>query len=103
MKPTCPLNFSAATHPGLVRTNNEDTYLSLPEEGLWVVADGMGGHEAGEVASAIVRDTLLKQSDRDLLAAIQSAHRAVVDAAAQGQGAPGMGSTVVALRSETYH
>src|SRR5690625_1484493 len=93
------LEYSAATNVGHKRDNNEDTYLSLPEQGLWVVADGMGGHAAGEVASAIVRDTLSKQSDKSLSAAIQSAHRAVVDAVSQGQGAPGMGSTVVALRA----
>src|SRR5690625_7298321 len=83
------LEYSAATNVGHKRDNNEDTYLSLPEQGLWVVADGMGGHAAGEVASAIVRDTLSKQSDKSLSAAIQSAHRAVVDAVSQGQGAPG--------------
>lgn len=96
------LEYSAATNVGHKRDNNEDTYLSLPEQGLWVVADGMGGHAAGEVASAIVRDTLSKQSDKSLSAAIQSAHRAVVDAVSQGQGAPGMGSTVVALRAEGH-
>src|SRR5690625_2159685 len=96
------LEYSAATNVGHKRDNNEDTYLSLPEQGLWVVADAMGGHAAGEVASAIVRDTLSKQSDKSLSAAIQSAHRAVVDAVSQGQGAPGMGSTVVALRAEGH-
>jgi PPM family protein phosphatase len=97
------LEYSAATNVGRRRDNNEDTYLSLPEQGLWLVADGMGGHEAGEVASAIVRDTLLNQSYRNLSEAIQNSHRAVVKAAAEGQGAPGMGSTVVALRSRDYH
>jgi protein phosphatase len=59
--PQQTLEYSAATDVGLKRINNEDRYLSLPERGLWLVADGMGGHAAGEVASAIVCDTLMKQ------------------------------------------
>lgn len=42
------------SHTGYVRTNNEDNYLIEPESGLWAVADGVGGHEAGEVASASI-------------------------------------------------
>ena len=46
------------THVGLKRKINEDSFLAVPERGLWVVADGMGGHDAGEVASAMVVDSL---------------------------------------------
>lgn len=42
------------THEGNVRSLNEDSVLSRPEAGLWVVADGMGGHEAGEFASQLI-------------------------------------------------
>lgn len=49
---------AARTHVGLRRTLNEDAVLSSAERGLWVVADGMGGHDAGEVASAMVIETL---------------------------------------------
>ncbi len=96
------LKSSAATDKGLRRGNNEDCYLSLPERGLWAVADGMGGHEAGEVASAIVRDTLaeVNPSERTLADVIQASHQAVLNAVEQGVGAPGMGSTVVALKSD---
>ena len=40
-----------ASHPGMVREVNEDSAVSLPEYGVWAVADGMGGHEAGQFAS----------------------------------------------------
>ena len=97
------LDFSAATHPGLKRDNNEDCFLSAPSTGLWLVADGMGGHEAGEVASAIVRDSMeqLAQQSKSfsLNYAIQAAHQAILSSAKKGIGALGMGSTVVALLS----
>jgi PPM family protein phosphatase len=103
MTPTHPLDYSAATHPGLKRENNEDCFVSAPDAGLWGVADGMGGHEAGEVASAIVRDTLERLA-RDKLPfslgdAIQQSHQAILRSAEQGIGAPGMGSTLVTLLS----
>jgi protein phosphatase/serine/threonine-protein phosphatase Stp1 len=48
----------ARTDVGTVRTNNEDSYLSRPEIGLWMVADGAGGHEHGEVASQALANAL---------------------------------------------
>ncbi len=102
-----PLEYSAATHPGLRRDNNEDCFLSAPDADLWVVADGMGGHEAGEVASAIVRETFQEFIDNrtpfSLPEVIQKSHRIILDSADSGIGAQGMGSTVVALLNQKRH
>jgi protein phosphatase/serine/threonine-protein phosphatase Stp1 len=48
----------AVTHPGAVRDHNEDVYVNRPDLGLWAVADGAGGHEAGEVASGLIATAL---------------------------------------------
>ncbi len=57
-----PANFhidsSGVTHTGHVRTRNEDSLLVLPEQNLWVVADGMGGHHAGDFASQAITQNL---------------------------------------------
>jgi len=99
-----PLEYSAATHPGLKRENNEDCFLSAPGADLWLVADGMGGHEAGEVASAIVRETFEAYVTQglpiSLSDAIQKSHETILHSAEQGIGAYGMGSTVVALLNQ---
>lgn len=95
-----PLNYSAASDKGHCRDNNEDTYFAGPDAGVWLVADGMGGHEAGEVASAIARDVISVQTKAQvpLGTAIEQAHKAILEASARGEGAAGMGSTVVALK-----
>ena len=66
----------ALTNTGLRRKHNEDSILNKPEVGLWVVADGMGGHEAGDVASQLIVNTLNKLKPRseikDYLTAVES-------------------------------
>jgi serine/threonine protein phosphatase PrpC len=94
------LDIGYGTHPGLSRERNEDSYLVAPELGLWIVADGMGGHQAGEVASGIVTRELFAniQQGQALASAIEAVHREIQAAAARGGGKQGMGSTVVALK-----
>jgi protein phosphatase len=52
------LSWAVATDPGLRRDSNEDAYGARPDLGLFLVADGMGGHAAGEVASKVTADTI---------------------------------------------
>lgn len=91
------------SHKGCVRELNEDSFLTDPESGLWAVADGMGGHDAGEIASASIVDHLatigIATSAADLRARFEDrlarAHAQIRKVASE-RGVT-IGSTVVAL------
>ncbi len=93
------LRVGAVTDVGRVRETNQDALLL--GEGLFVVADGMGGHNGGEVASTLAIEVLgVKQgftSTDELVEAIQEANLAVVDRADEDASLMGMGTTLVAL------
>lgn len=59
--------FAADTHPGNVRTINEDAFYSGGANHIWAIADGMGGHYAGDVASRLIVESLAKLSLVDSL------------------------------------
>ncbi|MBF8781412.1 serine/threonine-protein phosphatase [Pseudomonas fulva] len=92
---------------GKVRTRNEDAYLERPERGLWAVADGMGGHQAGDLASLMVVEALaglslaggFDEQVREVRQCLHWVDRRLGDAltVVSGRAAPIMGSTVVAL------
>jgi len=93
------------THPGARRPINEDALLELPHQGLWAVADGMGGHSAGQMASAMVIDALSKVPEADNLEArVETVIARLLDAndrlrrtAAESFAGKTVGSTVVAM------
>jgi protein phosphatase len=95
------------TDPGVVRTENEDHIGTRPEAGLAVLADGMGGHQAGEVASKLAVETVIRYltdayaADRReslskrISEAIRRANATIFDTAHRHEECAGMGSTIV--------
>ena len=111
------LRYAGLTHVGMKRTHNEDTLSLLPEESLYIVADGMGGHASGEVASQMAAETIgsffrmtardedvtwpfkeernLRYDENRLVAAIKFSNLRIFEAAARESHFNCMGTTIV--------
>lgn len=102
---------AAITDVGKIRKINEDACLEIPDSGLWVVADGMGGHHAGDVASGMIVDSLQGVGKHDRLSEFVSdvedrlldVNRRLIHQAAQSEEPTTIGSTVVALLAFRRH
>ena len=95
--------FGSRTDVGCVRDHNEDSLVVTPP--LFAVADGMGGHAAGEVASEIAVNVLAELAPKDLDGtalehAVEEANHEIIRAARDGRGREGMGTTLTACMLE---
>src|SRR5215212_8422375 len=118
LKPS--LTWAVSSDPGLKRSSNEDSYATRPEVGLFIVADGMGGHVAGEVASRVAVEAIeafivetagadknrtwpfpfdpaLSLEANRLKAAFRLANRRIASAIADSQDLRGMATTASAV------
>ena len=113
------LRYAGSTHVGMKRSHNEDNFFLLAEENLYIVADGMGGHASGEVASQIAVETLanffidtsrdreitwpykedrhLTYDENRLITGVKLANRRVYETAQSDPRYKGMGTTIVSL------
>lgn len=104
----------AQTDPGKRRKQNEDSYLVIDKEQLFIVADGMGGHKGGQIASKLAVDTIKKAYDEkrfeaaahkdlpvdasNLARALQMANAAILEEAGRRPELKGMGTTICGMR-----
>lgn len=112
------IRYAARTDVGMVRTHNEDYFALVEDEKLFIVADGMGGHASGDVASKLSADTMaefyrmtrdhdapwpyrydpsLSYAENRVVSAIRLANARIHEAAKRHRSQRGMGTTIVAF------
>ena len=105
------MHVNSLTEIGLVRKANEDKFLADKKRGLFIVADGMGGHEAGELASSLAIKTLdefltletITNNDGQVLKdAVEIANRVIYNEAKSKSMCKGMGTTITAAIFKDY-
>ncbi|MEQ8486378.1 MAG: SpoIIE family protein phosphatase [Pseudomonadales bacterium] len=100
MNPPAAPDHAMRSVPGTRHVVNQDAVGCDPGLGLWLVADGMGGHAAAEVASSLARDTVLREvgAGAALADAVATANLALQTAARQDRRRAGMGTTIAAVQ-----
>lgn len=100
------ITVSGNTHQGLIRSNNEDAYGIFPDLNLYIIADGLGGHAGGEVASRIAVDIIgaeitgastASEIREKMQRAIEAANTNILQNAEKDSSLHGMGTTVVVI------
>jgi serine/threonine protein phosphatase PrpC len=102
------ITCAARTDVGLIRTGNEDNYSMVPDRGIFIVADGMGGHAAGEVASEMAVDSIARdlgsfrgisvdEAVGRVTTAIRAANAAIFERTLVEHDKRGMGTTATVL------
>jgi serine/threonine-protein phosphatase Stp1 len=109
LKQPGPWRSAARTDPGKTRTRNEDAFLDCPQQGVWAVADGMGGHSGGDIASQLIVANLtelplyqdLDERSKAVRQCLRRTNRRLSQELTVTDDHPGItGSTVVALLLE---
>lgn len=101
----------AFSHPGAKRKHNEDAYVDRADLGVWAVADGAGGHDAGEVASGMIREALeaippglsAPEILAEVRARVEATHAALRAEAARRGPDVVIASTIVVLLARNQH